>query len=89
MSDTKTTTHSSIPATYWQTDEGKRLCTTLHCNGWEALDALNTISADLAKAIAAATDPGIKAELERARKKVQAGANAYRTATAILSDRIF
>ena len=89
MTNAKTDTHSNIPAAYWQTDEGKRLCTTLHCNGWDALDALNTIAAGLAEAIEAATDPIIKVELERARQKVKSGADAYRKAAAILSDNIF
>jgi len=89
MNNAKTTTHSSIPAAYWQTAEGNQLGNTMHSNGWEAHDTLNDVADALTEALEAATDPVIKHELERALQKVQASLEALHTAHDILSDHIF
>ena len=84
-----TQTGSKIPERFWTTPEGRALNTTMHCNAWDALDCLNAQVEAMTKASAETADEAIKAEIEKAKKKVVAAREACCKAMAILSDSTF
>ena len=66
-----------IPENFWRTPEGAALYDTLHSDGWDAVDMLNSVKEAFDKAIDATQDAEIKAELEKSRSLVIQSKKAY------------
>ena len=66
-----------VPETFWTTPAGAPLYDTLHRDGWDAIDMLNSVKEAFDKAIAETQDAGIKAELEKSRSLVIQSKRAY------------
>ena len=79
---------SKIAKAYWKTEAGQNLANTMHSDGWEAVDCLNSVISALEKSIEAA-NATTREELEKARQQILAAKNAYWKAAAILSDDEF
>ena len=54
---------TKVPEKFWTTPEGGALYDTLHSDGWDAVDMLNSVKEAFDKAIDATQDAEIKAEL--------------------------
>ena len=67
-----------VPENFWRTPEGAALYDTLHSDGWDAVDMLNSVKEAFDKAIDATQDAEIKAELEKSRSLVIQSKKAYR-----------
>lgn len=83
------TVKSKIPEKFWKTPETATLRSALHTDGWDAIDCLHSVSDCLKDVIDNTNSRSIKAELKKARQKVEDALNSYREATDILSDKIF
>lgn len=66
-----------VPENFWRTPEGAALYDTLHSDGWDAVDMLNSVKEAFDKAIDATQDAEIKAELEKSRSLVIQSKKAY------------
>lgn len=66
-----------IPENSWETPEGAPLYDTLHGDGWDAVDMLNSVKEAFDKAIDETQDAEIKAELEKSRSLVIQSKKAY------------
>ena len=66
-----------IPESFWATPEGAPLYDTLHGDGWDAVDMLNSVKEAFDKAIDATQDAEIKAELEKSQSLVIQSKKAY------------
>ena len=66
-----------IPENFWATPEGAPLYDTLHRDGWDAVDMLNSVKEAFDKAIDETQDAEIKAELETSRTLVIQSKKAY------------
>lgn len=82
-------TESRIPAEFWQTATGQPLYNVMHHDGWEGLDCLNAQIEALTAASENTADKVIKAELEKAKAKLETARTACRKAMEILSDSTF
>lgn len=80
---------SKIATEFWKTAEGKNLCNAMHSNAWEGLDCLNAQIEALTATSANTADKVIKAELEKAKAKLETARTACRKAMEILSDSTF
>ena len=69
-----------IPENFWATPEGTPLYDTLHGNGWDAVDMLNSVKEAFDKAIDETQDAEIKAELKKSRSLVIQSKKAYQKA---------
>ena len=66
-----------IPESFWATPEGAPLYDTLHGDGWDAVDMLNSVKEAFDKAIDETQDAEIKAELEKSQSLVIQSKKAY------------
>ena len=66
-----------VPETFWTTPEGGALYDTLHSDGWDAVDMLNSVKEAFDKAIDETQDAEIKGELEKSRSLVIQSKKAY------------
>lgn len=66
-----------VPENFWRTPEGGVLYDTLHGDGWDAIDMLNSVKEAFDKAIDETQDAEIKAELEKSRSLVIQSKKAY------------
>ena len=66
-----------IPESFWATPEGAPLYDTLHGDGWDAVDMLNSVKEAFDKVIDETQDAEIKAELEKSRSLVIQSKKAY------------
>ena len=69
-----------IPENFWATPEGAPLYDTLHGDGWDAIDMLNSVKEAFDKAIDETQDAEIKAELEKSRSLVIQSKKDYQNA---------
>ena len=68
---------TKVPENFWRTPEGAALYDTLHSDGWDAVDMLNSVKEAFDKAIDETQDAEIKAELEKSRSLVIQSKKAY------------
>lgn len=68
---------TKVPEKFWTTPEGAALYDTLHSDGWDAVDMLNSVKEAFDKAIDETQDAEIKAELEKSRSLVIQSKKAY------------
>ena len=68
---------TKVPEKFWTTLEGAALYDTLHSDGWDAVDMLNSVKEAFDKAIDETQDAEIKAELEKSRSLVIQSKKAY------------
>ena len=69
--------HPKVPENFWRTPAGAVLYDTLHGDGWDAIDMLNSVKEAFDKAIDETQDAEIKAELEKSRSLVIQSKKAY------------
>ena len=68
---------TKVPENFWTTPEGAPLYDTLHGDGWNAVDMLNSVKEAFDKAIDETQDAEIKGELEKSRSLVIQSKKAY------------
>lgn len=68
---------TKVPEKFWTTPEGAALYDTLHSDGWNAVDMLNSVKEAFDKAIDETQDAEVKAELEKSRSLVIQSKKAY------------
>lgn len=76
-----------VPETFWNTPEGAPLYHTLHRDGWDAIDMLNSVKKAFDKAIAETQNDKIRAELEKSRDLLIRSRKTYRDAVNRLRDQ--